>query len=207
VPDWRLVTHAEKGDPDRLAAELGLPLIVKPAAQGSSLGMSLARTIDELAAGIPAALALDSEVMVEQYIKGREITGGVLGNSELTALPLVEIIPGDSYSFFDYQAKYQPGASREICPADFSAAITAKAQACALAAHRALHLRGYSRTDMIVRNEEIFLLETNTIPGMTPTSLLPQAAKAHGLSFAELLDRLLWLAMEGKGKKGRMGKA
>jgi D-alanine-D-alanine ligase len=134
--------------------------------------------------------------MVEEFISGREITGGVIGNSELTALPLVEIIPGDQYEFFDYEAKYKPGASREICPADLEEAITVRAQNYALSAHRALELRGYSRTDMIVNGDDIYVLETNTIPGMTPTSLLPQGAAAAGLDFPALLDRLIKLALE-----------
>jgi D-alanine-D-alanine ligase len=114
----------------------------------------------------------------------------------LTALPLVEIIPGENYEFFDYEAKYQPGASKEICPADLEAAITTRAQNNALAAHRALQLRGYSRTDMIVSGDDIYILETNTIPGMTPTSLLPQGAAAAGLDFPALLDRLIELALQ-----------
>ncbi len=95
-------------------------------------------------------------------------------------LPLVEIIPTDKYTFFDYEAKYQPGASKEICPARLSPELTAQAQRCALEAHDVLGCRGYSRTDMIVRDEQIYVLETNTIPGMTATSLFPQAAKAAG---------------------------
>ena len=100
---------------------------------------------------------------------------------------------------FDYEAKYTEGASREICPADLADDITARARQYAVKAHEVLQLRGYSRTDMMVsQNDEIFIIETNTIPGMTPTSLLPQAAQAHGLSFSELLDRLLSLALEKK---------
>jgi D-alanine-D-alanine ligase len=125
-----------------------------------------------------------------------EVTGGVLGNKELTALPLVEIIPSEQYTFFDYEAKYKPGASTEICPARVDETTTRKAQEVALTAHRALHCRGYSRTDMIIKDGEIYVLETNTIPGMTATSLFPQAAKAHGLDFPHLLDRLIELAME-----------
>ena len=114
----------------------------------------------------------------------------------MTALPLVEIIPGDEYEFFDYDAKYQPGASKEICPADLEDALTIRAKNYALTAHRALQLKGYSRTDMIVSGDDIYVLETNTIPGMTPTSLLPQGAAAAGLDFSALLDRLIELALE-----------
>ena len=196
VPDWYMATKEDIHDPGKILSQLGLPLVIKPASQGSSLGMTIARSEEDITAGLQKAFAIDRQVMVEEFIEGREITGGVLGNDELTALPLVEIIPGDQYEFFDYEAKYQPGASTEICPADLEEPITIRAQSHAITAHRALQLRGYSRTDMIVRGDDIYLLETNTIPGMTPTSLLPQGAAAAGLDFAALLDRLIELALE-----------
>ncbi|MBU2537059.1 MAG: D-alanine--D-alanine ligase [Proteobacteria bacterium] len=198
VAAWEMAEPEDQENPRRLLEHLALPVVIKPIRQGSSLGMSVARNEEELAQGLAKAFAFDSEVMVEQYVRGREITGGVLGNKELTALPIVEIIPGEEFAFFDYQAKYQPGASREVCPADLPSEITAKAQEIALIAHRALQLKGYSRTDMIVADDGIYVLETNTIPGMTPTSLLPQAAAAHGLSFSALLDRLIELALAGR---------
>jgi D-alanine-D-alanine ligase len=198
VPDWIMLEKdaPQPPDIDDILQKIDLPLVVKPARQGSSLGMGIARTKEELAAAIQKAFQYDSEVMLEQYISGREITVGVLGNDTLTALPLVEIIPNEQYDFFDYEAKYQPGATREVCPAEFDEKLTARAQEYGLAAHRALRLRGYSRTDMIVTNDNIYILETNTIPGMTPTSLLPQAAAVAGLSFSALLDKLLDFAME-----------
>lgn len=196
VPDWQMALPADVQDPSRLLAKITLPVVIKPIRQGSSLGMSIATSEQELVSGLETAFTFDSEVMVEQFIKGREITGGVLGNDELVALPIVEIIPGEEYTFFDYQAKYQPGASKEVCPAELPDEISARARQIALAAHKLLKLTGYSRTDMIVAGDDIYLLETNTIPGMTPTSLLPQAAAAYGLPFAALLDRLIVLAME-----------
>jgi D-alanine-D-alanine ligase len=196
VAEWRMASPQDMNEPAALAAGLRFPVVVKPVAQGSSLGMSIVRDGDGLAAGLKQAFGYDKEVMVEEFIRGREITGGVLGNDGLQALPLVEIIPNKEYAFFDYEAKYKAGASREICPADFTAEITGKAQDYAMRAHRALRLRGYSRTDMIVSEEgEIFVIETNTIPGMTPTSLLPQAALAAGYSFPQLLDLLIELAL------------
>ncbi|MBI4791686.1 MAG: D-alanine--D-alanine ligase [Deltaproteobacteria bacterium] len=196
VAEWRMASPQDMIDPASLAAGLRFPVVVKPVAQGSSLGMSIVRDGDGLAAGLRQAFGYDKEVMVEEFIRGREITGGVLGNDSLQALPLVEIIPNKEYAFFDYEAKYKAGASREICPADFSAEITGKAQDYAVRAHRALRLRGYSRTDMIVSEQgEVFVIETNTIPGMTPTSLLPQAALAAGFSFPQLLDLLIGLAL------------
>jgi D-alanine-D-alanine ligase len=196
VPEWYMAAKDDIDNPSKILSQLGLPLVIKPASQGSSLGMTIARSEDEITAGLIKAFAIDHQVMVEEFIEGREITGGVLGNDELTGLPLVEIIPGEQYEFFDYEAKYQLGASTEICPAELDDPLTIRAQQYALTAHRALQLRGYSRTDMIVSGDDIYILETNTIPGMTPTSLLPQAAAAAGLTFAALLDRLIELALE-----------
>lgn len=196
VPEWYMAAKEDIDNPSKILGHLGLPLVIKPASQGSSLGMTIARSEEDIVAGLEKAFAIDREVMVEEFIAGREITGGVIGNDELTALPLVEIIPGDEYEFFDYEAKYQPGATNEICPADLEEPLAIRAQKYALCAHRALQLRGYSRTDMIISNDDIFVLETNTIPGMTPTSLLPQAAAAAGLDFSALLDRLIELAQE-----------
>jgi D-alanine-D-alanine ligase len=195
VAPWEMAQPEDAQNPRRLLERLSLPVVIKPIRQGSSLGMSLARNEEELIQGLATAFAYDTEVMVEQYVRGREITGGVLGNRELTALPIVEIIPGEEYAFFDYDAKYKKGASREVCPAELPPEITVRAQEIALAAHRALQLKGYSRTDMIVAGDGIYVLETNTIPGMTPTSLLPQAAAAYGLSFSALLDLLIELAL------------
>jgi D-alanine-D-alanine ligase len=189
-------SRGEAPSAGEIEARLGLPAVIKPVNEGSSIGVTKARTREELQKGLEAAFLYDHRVLVEEFLAGVEITGGVLGNAKLTALPLVEIIPSDQYDFFDYEAKYKPGASTEICPARVSPEITQKAQAAALAAHRALQCRGYSRTDMIVRDGEIYVLETNTIPGMTATSLFPQAAQAQGLEFSQLLDTLIDLALE-----------
>ncbi len=196
VADWEMATVADIDRPGRILDRLRLPLVIKPVRQGSSLGMSIVRRPEELPAALGKAFQYDREVMVEEFIQGREITVGVLGNDDPEALPLVEIIPDKRFDFFDYDAKYKEGASREICPAKVSDAIREKAQQYALAAHRALQLSGYSRTDMIIAGEELVLLETNTIPGMTPTSLLPQAAAAHGLDFPALLDKLIELGIK-----------
>ena len=196
VAPWVMVEPGDLRDSGRIESAVGLPCVVKPVRQGSPIGMSIVRTRDQLPAALELALRHDGEVMVEAFLKGRELTAGVLGNSELTALPLIEIIPDSRFDFFNYEAKYQPGATREVCPAPVSETVRARAQDYAVRAHRSLQLRGYSRTDMILVGEELYLLETNTIPGMTPTSLLPQAAAEAGLPFAALLDRLIELALE-----------
>ncbi len=199
VADWQIIERQQHADIPALAAEFGLPVVVKPVREGSSLGLTLAQSEAELARGIATGLHHDRAVMVERYIRGRELTVGVLGNRELTALPVIEIIPGEGFSFFDYEAKYRPGATEEICPAAIADTLRRQVQEYAVRAHRALHLRGYSRTDFVVAEDDsVYLLETNTIPGMTETSLLPQAAQAHGLSFSALLEKLIELGMEEK---------
>jgi len=198
VADWRMAEPGQVEDPQVLVDDLGLPLVVKPVRQGSSLGMSIVRDEAKLGPALALAFEHDNEVMVEAFIEGREITVGVIGNRELQPLPLIEIIPDKRYDFFDYEAKYKPGATTEVCPAEVDEEIKERAQQYALTAHRALQLAGYSRTDMMVRGDEIFILETNTIPGMTATSLLPQAAAEAGLDFPALLDRLIELALEKK---------
>jgi len=196
VPPALAFTREQAPSLQEIAAKLGLPAVIKPATEGSSIGVTMARDLKELAAGLTAAYEYDRRVLVEKFIQGTEITGAVLGNADARALPLVEIIPSDIYAFFDYEAKYQPGATSEICPARLDPELTGRAQQCALTAHTTLGCRGYSRTDMMVQDGEIYVLETNTIPGMTATSLFPQAAKAAGMEFSELLDTLIQLALE-----------
>ncbi|BBO72153.1 D-alanine--D-alanine ligase [Desulfosarcina alkanivorans] len=205
VPPYAVVRRGEPVDVDTIVTRLGLPLVVKPVETGSSVGMSIVRTDASLEAAVGKAFGFGATVMIEAHISGTEITCGVLGNDDLEALPLIEIIPGDNHEFFDYDAKYQPGATREVCPAPLSAELTRKAQACAIAAHRALYCQGYSRTDMILKDNEFFILETNTIPGMTATSLYPQSAEAAGFSFGGLLDRLIELGMDARRRQTTRG--
>ena len=194
-----------KGEPLQPAAwekQLGLPLVIKPNEAGSSVGMTIVRSLDTISEAVEKAFAHDSTLLVEAYIEGIELTGGVIGNRDLQALPIIEIIPDDEHEFFDYEAKYTAGVTQEICPARIDDEMTHKAQAYATAAHRALFCKGYSRTDMILKDGEIYVLETNTIPGMTATSLLPQAARVAGLSFSRLLDRLIELGIEAHQDSG-----
>lgn len=191
-----IADRAAPPDPAAVIARLGLPVVVKPEHEGSSIGLTIVRDSEKLADAFTKAWEFDKRCMVEKYIPGIEITAGVLGNDKIQALPLIEIVPGDAYEYFDYTAKYTPGASKEICPARVSPAITAKAQELAIRAHQALCCRGYSRTDMILSGDDLYILETNTIPGMTETSLFPQAAAKAGIGFSELLDKLIELALE-----------
>ncbi len=179
-------------------------LVVKPVCAGSSVGMSIVKKEDDLNSAIKLAFDNDDTVLVESYIKGIELTCGVLGNKEIEALPVIEIVPGEGYEFFDYDAKYLPGATTEICPARIDDSIRDEVQRLAVEAHKALFLKGYSRTDFILQENaenQLFVLETNTIPGMTATSLFPQQASVAGYSFPVLLDKLIDLAMTDKNNK------
>ena len=196
VPPYIAVKSADRPDENDLVKTLGLPLVVKPAAAGSSIGMSIVTQSRDLGTALDMAFEQDQTVSVETHIDGIEVTGGVLGNDALQALPLIEIVPDQDHVFFDYHAKYTAGITEEICPARIAPGLTAKAQSYAETAHQALCCKGYSRTDMMVRGDDIFVLETNTIPGMTPTSLFPQAAQAAGIPFSQLLDRLIELGIQ-----------
>jgi D-alanine-D-alanine ligase len=176
------------------AAEVGVPAIVKPASQGSTIGVSWLDDPREFADGLAEALRYDDQALVEKRIEGTEIAAGVLGNDDPIALPLVEIVPAGGR--YDYDAKYTPGATEEIVPARIPEAAAQRARSMALSAHQALGCRGMSRADLIAGDQGVYLLEVNTIPGMTSTSLLPRAAEAAGLPFPELVARLLELALE-----------
>jgi D-alanine-D-alanine ligase len=196
VPPYIICGCDDSVDVDVCVKQIGLPLVVKPVTGGSSVGMSIVRSTADLQSALDKAFDYDRAVMVETYIAGTELTGGVIGNEELEALPIIEIIPDSTREFFDYKAKYTPGVTQEICPARINEQLTQQAQSYAKVAHRALYCQGYSRTDMILKERDIYVLETNTIPGMTVTSLLPQAAQVGGISFSRLMDRLIELGME-----------
>ncbi|MEO5763176.1 MAG: D-alanine--D-alanine ligase [Vicinamibacteria bacterium] len=174
-----------------------LPAVVKPSKQGSSVGMSLVDSAPAMEVALRLALQHDDEVIVEGRVFGTEITVGVLGvlgGSSVEALPVVEIVP--KREFFDYKAKYDPDQCEEICPARIPDELAREAQSLALRAHKSLSCRGYSRTDLILGPSGPVVLEVNTLPGMTMNSLLPKAAAAAGIPFAELLHRIVSLALE-----------
>jgi D-alanine-D-alanine ligase len=175
--------------------ELGLPVVVKPSKQGSTVGLSVVKDIALLDAAIEEAFKYDDEVMVEQFIPGRELTVGILGDE---ALPVGEIIP--VHEIYDYECKYTAGMAREIFPADLTEEETRTVQELARRAFRALKLRGYARIDFRMSPDGVFYcLEANTLPGMTALSLIPQAAVAAGLSFPELCERIVQLAVHDRG--------
>jgi D-alanine-D-alanine ligase len=179
--------------------------VVKPSQQGSTIGVTIVRAESELAAALDTALAYGSVVLVERFLDGVEITAPVLGNDDLEVLPLIEIVP--STGFYDYERKYTAGATEEIVPARIPEAAARRARELAVRAHRALGCRGVSRVDMLLAEGEVWVLEVNTIPGMTATSLLPRSAAAAGLSFPRLLDRLIELAIEEHCPHGKPASA
>lgn len=183
-------------DKDSMAVEsvietIGLPCVVKPRGAGSSIGVSIVRDRDSLKNAISEAARVEPHILIEEMIPGREFSVGIL---EGKALPVIEIVPKEG--FYDYRNKYQAGLTEEICPAGLSADETEAVQNLALAVHAELRLGSYSRIDFILDGSGNFTcLEANTLPGMTPTSLLPQEALAAGISYGELCDRLVKAAL------------
>lgn len=169
------------------------PCVVKPCSAGSSVGVSIVQTKEDFEKAMIDAFKFEGQVLVEQYIKGREFSIGVLGGK---ALPIIEIIP--KTGFYDYVNKYQAGNTEEICPAVLDEATTKLLQDEACHAFEELHLQSYARIDFLLDENDgkIYCLEANTLPGMTPISLLPQEAKADGLEFPELCEKIIELSLE-----------
>ncbi|BCS90222.1 D-alanine--D-alanine ligase family protein [Pseudodesulfovibrio sediminis] len=191
TPDWQLVTPVQ-GVATPL--ELELPVFVKPNKGGSSLGMSLVKRAEDFPAALEKVFAMCQSALVESFIPGVELTCGILGDDPL---PLIMIKPRSDSEFFDYANKYAEDGAEEICPAPVDEELSDSIQAQMVVAHNALGLTGYSRGDfMVTKDGEAYLLEVNTLPGMTPTSLLPQAAGHVGFSFTELIGELIRLGLE-----------
>lgn len=180
-----------------IRARLGLPLVVKPAKQGSALGISVAREAGEVPAALMSALSYDDRVLMERFVPGRELAVSVLGTAEPWALPVVEAIPRGR-DFYDFEARYTPGLTDFVAPARLPDEVAQEAARLALACYAALGCRGVSRVDMILDpDDRLWVLEVNAIPGMTDTSLLPKAAEAAGLGFDEVVERILAEAAVG----------
>ena len=175
-----------------IVSKLGFPLVVKPVDQGSAVGVSKVKNQAELKKVIDKTFKLFPWLMAQKFVKGQEATCGVLEkNGQLVALPPTHILPNLG-EFYDYKSKYAAGGSTHICPADFDDTINGQIQNLAIAAHKALNCRGMSRTDIFVgEDQKLYILETNTIPGMTPTSLFPEAAGKAGISFGKMLDYII----------------
>jgi D-alanine-D-alanine ligase len=187
---WRLaVGPAFAYEPDTIEDFVGYPCIVKPSKQGSSVGLTVVEQPSALQPAVLEAGRHDDEVMIERFVRGRELTVGVMGDQ---AFPPVEIRP--KKGLYDYESKYTPGMTEYLCPAPLDEETVAQVQAYALRAFRLLKLRGYARIDFILAKEQLFCLEANTLPGMTATSLLPKAAAAAGIPFGELCEKIAQFA-------------
>ena len=192
TPRWLMLNDISEPAPTELAA----PWVLKPARQGSSVGLQLVDEAGQWDAAFAAVCEHDDRILCEERIIGREITVGILADE---ALPIVEVSP--KVGFYDYQNKYTVGATEYFCPADLDDEITSKIKDLALEAHKALGIEIYSRVDVLLSDEQIpYVLEVNTIPGMTETSLLPKAANAYGINFADLCERIAELSMRLRKK-------
>ncbi len=193
--DWIMTGPAASLTADEVEKALGFPVVVKPSKEGSTVGLSVVKEAGQLTGAIAEAALYDVEVMVERFVAGRELTVGVLGDH---AMPVGEIIP--KHEIYDYECKYTPGMAVEEFPAKLSPALSAETQRLAVLAYRALKLDGCARIDFrMTAGEELFCLEANTLPGMTATSLIPQAAAAEGIDFSTFCDRIVALAKKTRG--------
>ncbi|MFW6055545.1 MAG: D-alanine--D-alanine ligase family protein [Thermodesulfobacteriota bacterium] len=196
TPAWEFLPVRPQAD---WRPSLAFPFVLKPNSGGSSLNIHLIDSQAELDREMAPAFSRGDEILLEERIQGLEITCGVLRDEPL---PPILIQPADDSAFFDYFSKYTPGAARETCPAPISRELTKTIQDLALAVHKLLGLSGYSRTDFILANDRPFVLEVNTLPGMTRTSLIPQEAAAHGYSFQDLIRILIETGLLRHGQKG-----
>lgn len=197
LPAGAKLTQEQK---DALVSELGLPLFVKPSGNGSSFGITRVTESSKLQEAVDLAGSEGERVLIEECVVGTEITVPVIGNADPHALPIVEIVTGAD--FYDVKVKYEPAELHHVIPARLEPAVYAKAQDAAVAAHKALGCAGCSRSDFIVTQMgEPVILETNTIPGMTPASLLPDSARHGGIEFPELCAKFIELAVEGRASK------
>ncbi|MGI8427992.1 MAG: D-alanine--D-alanine ligase family protein [Solirubrobacteraceae bacterium] len=172
---------------------LEFPIVVKPAGQGSALGIKFARTPADVPGALLAAFSYDRKVLLERHVTGRELAVSILDEDAAPAtLPIVEAVP-EQESFYDFESRYEIGATKFVCPAELDAEVSVRASELALAAYELLGCSGFARADLMLERDsgELYVLEVDTIPGLTETSLLPQAAEAAGLGFDELIERIL----------------
>ncbi|HTQ67328.1 MAG TPA: D-alanine--D-alanine ligase [Solirubrobacteraceae bacterium] len=183
---------------ERIKQDIGLPLVVKPAKGGSALGVKFARDAEELPKAMVGAFSYDRTILLERYVRGRDLAVSLLedpgdsSGSGVMALPIVEAVPREE-EFYDYESRYEIGMTTFVCPAELPPETTARAQELAVRVYELLGCHGLARVDLMLERdtEKLWVLETNVVPGMTETSLLPQAADAAGITFEELVERIL----------------
>ncbi len=179
----------------KIIADYSLPVVIKAATQGSSIGVSIVEDAADLAKAIDDAFKYSDNILVEEFVQGRELTVAVWGNEAKAALPIIEIVPHSGK--YDYQSKYTKGATEYIVPAQIDAVLTGKIQDMALKAFKLLGCKGIARVDVMLGKDNVpYVLEVNTVPGMTATSLVPKAARAVGISFEDLCEKLLLMAIK-----------
>lgn len=199
TPPYKAFRRNETISSEKLIRDIGFPMMIKPATGGSSIDISLIRLESEIEPGIRKAFDHDTQILVEKFIVGMEVTAGVIGNDTPEVFPLLEVVLDDESPFLDYHAKYFAKGTKVIIPARIrDEECVRRLKTAALTAHRCLFCSGYSRTDMILTDDTVYVLETNTIPGMTEASDYPKVAYAGGYTFATLLDRLIELGVERK---------
>lgn len=201
TPEWFLIEDSELSDiisiQERIEKSFGFPCVVKPNDQGSTVGLTVVKERQDLGKAFDCAKEFSSRILIERYIPGRELTVGILGD---TPLPVVEIIP--EHGIYDYECKYTYGKSSYVCPAEIPEEKTKEIQSIGLLAFKALGCEGYARADFRYGEDgRFYCLEVNTLPGMTAISLVPKAAKALGIDFPELVDRIAGLALKKKRQK------
>lgn len=193
---WMVLYKSDGYDIEQIKTIIGAPCVVKAATEGSSIGVVIVQTEDQLESAIEEVFEIDDVIVVEKFITGPEFTCVALGNNDAHALPVIQIVPLKGATY-DFESKYADGGSKHICPAPLDDEQTKLIQDSAVKAHKALGCRGVSRSDFIIDADgKAWILETNTIPGMTATSLLPDAAKAAGISFPDLCTQLIEFALE-----------
>lgn len=195
TPLWMLADRSTSaGD---VLADFPVPLVVKPAEEGSAIGVSIVREPAELPSALELAGRSGDGIVIEEYVTGVELTVAVLGDAAPEALPVIEIVPKSASRWYDFEAKYAPGMSEHVIPARIPEESLVRAAELGVSAHQALGCRDLSRVDMILgQDEALYVLEVNTIPGFTPTSLFPDAAAAAGIPFDELCERLVRMALD-----------
>lgn len=194
IPKYVVINRKEKNFL-KLVKKIGpFPYFVKPNDQGSSVGASIARNKAELIRAIKKAFEFSDKVLVDEYLKGTELTCGVLGNDQLIALPSVEIVPKGE--FFDYNSKYNESGSKEVIPAKISTENEKAVRNLSLKVFKAIGAKGFARVDFILKRNKLYILEINTIPGLTKMSLLPKEAESAGISYPKLLEMIIGYAIE-----------
>lgn len=193
VPKGIEINKNKKTDLEKIK-KLGNKWVVKPVSQGSSVGVSLVDDFSKINEAMELAFKFDDRILIEEFVSGIEVSCGLLGNENPVALPVIEICPKNI--FFDYEAKYKFGKCEEIVPARLSKEITKKIQNYSLKVFKLINCRGMARVDFIINENKPVILEINTIPGMTPNSLLPKEAKSIGINYSQLLDKIIELALK-----------